>query len=57
MASGSEDHSIRIWNIEEGTQLRKIIEHVNKVTCVVFSTDGQYLASGSWDCNVKIWKV
>ncbi|KAL2887360.1 Vegetative incompatibility protein HET-E-1 [Ceratocystis lukuohia] len=35
--------------------LQTLEGHDNTVTSVVFSTDGQRLASGSWDKTVKIW--
>jgi eukaryotic-like serine/threonine-protein kinase len=37
--------------------VRKISGHTDSVTCVVFSPDGQTLASGSEDRTIKLWLV
>jgi WD40 repeat protein len=31
--------------------------HTNRVNCVVFSPDGQTLASASFDQTIKLWQV
>jgi len=31
--------------------------HLKKITSIAFSPDGHYLASGSWDGTVKIWRI
>ncbi len=31
--------------------------HAGSVNSVAFSPDGQYLASGSWDGTIKLWRV
>uniref|UniRef100_A0A7S2U3F1 WDR5-like beta-propeller domain-containing protein n=1 Tax=Lotharella oceanica TaxID=641309 RepID=A0A7S2U3F1_9EUKA len=33
----------------------KLMGHSRAITCLEFSPDGQFLASGSADCTVKIW--
>ncbi|MDE0637377.1 MAG: dockerin type I domain-containing protein, partial [Candidatus Poribacteria bacterium] len=63
LASGSSDDTIRLWNVEAGTELRKIIGHTDYVQSVAFSPDGQMLASGSggkWqgdDNTIRLWNV
>ncbi|PHH49659.1 Vegetative incompatibility protein HET-E-1 [Ceratocystis fimbriata CBS 114723] len=55
LASGSSDHTVKIWDATSGTCLQTLKGHGDTVTSVVFSNDGQRLASGSDDRTVKIW--
>ena len=38
-----------------GRQMRTLTGHSDIVFSVVFSPDGNLIASGSWDTLVKIW--
>lgn len=46
-----------LWEQCRGDQLVTLGEHEWIVTCVAFSPDGKFLASGSQDQSVKIWDV
>ena len=37
--------------------LYKLTGHSNGVKSVVFSPNGEYLASGSWDKTIGVWRV
>ena len=39
--------SVRIFSSRDGSLLRSLLDHVDIVTCVAFSSDGNLLASGS----------
>ena len=56
-ASGSEDQTIRIWDIKTSKFLSTLEGHSSCVRSVTFSDDGKLLASGSEDGTVKIWNV
>ncbi len=57
LASGSGDKTIVIWNYESGHFIHQFDAHSRYVTCCSFSSDGQYLASGSNDRMVNVWKI
>lgn len=57
LASGSDDNTIKLWDIETGQPLKSLVGHVKGVTVVVFSPDGKALASGSKDSAVKLWDL
>ncbi|KAL2885880.1 Vegetative incompatibility protein HET-E-1 [Ceratocystis lukuohia] len=57
LASGSEDHTVKIWDAVSGTCLYTLEGHNCEVTSVVFSNDGQRLASGSSGKTARIWDV
>ena len=57
LASGSEDETVRLWNIVSGKHEATLTEHTDSVSSVCFSPDGQTLASGSSDETVRLWDV
>jgi WD40 repeat protein/serine/threonine protein kinase len=57
IASGSADHTIRIWDASSGAQVATFSGHMGSVRCVSFSPDGRLLASGSEDNTIKVWDV
>jgi WD40 repeat protein/Flp pilus assembly protein TadD len=57
LASGSDDNSIKLWELPSGRELRTLIGHTNHVYSVVFSPDGRILASGGDDNSIKLWEL
>ncbi len=57
LASGSEDKTVRLWDVETGAQRTTLSGHTDGVGCIAFSPDGKTLASGSADKTVRLWDV
>ncbi|HLP91387.1 MAG TPA: hypothetical protein VK184_22740 [Nostocaceae cyanobacterium] len=61
LASGSDDKTITIWNLET-RQIRTLKGHKGSawwagINSLAFSPDGHVLASGSDDKSIKVWNV
>ncbi|KAF2476795.1 WD40 repeat-like protein [Lindgomyces ingoldianus] len=57
LASGSGDHTVKIWDVSSGKCLSTLEGRSSHITSVAFSHDSTRLASGSRDDTVKIWDV
>jgi WD40 repeat protein len=56
IASGSEDNTIKLWNVNTGKELASLSQHEQAVLAVAFSPDGNYLISASQDQTLVIWE-
>ncbi len=61
LASGSEDDTVRLWNLTDPAHPaplgQPLTGHTNGVYSVAFSPDGHTLASGSVDETVRLWNL
>jgi hypothetical protein len=57
LATGSSDHTAKIWDLESGKVSLTLEGHSSSVLSVSFSPDGKRLATGSSDHTAKIWDL
>jgi WD40 repeat protein len=57
LASGGEDHTIKIWDMASGQEQYTLTEHTDNVRAVAFDSSGERLVSGGDDRKLRIWDL
>ncbi|HEY44318.1 MAG TPA: WD40 repeat domain-containing protein, partial [Anaerolineae bacterium] len=57
LVSGSGDHKVRLWRVEDGVWSHTLVGHDDDVNSVAFSPDGSTIVSGSEDGIVILWGI
>jgi WD40 repeat protein len=57
LVSGSDDHTIKLWNLPTGQVAHTLTNHTEAVFSIAISPDGQTLVSASSDHTIKIWAL
>ncbi|EDV26425.1 uncharacterized protein TRIADDRAFT_54401 [Trichoplax adhaerens] len=55
--TGGEDDVAYLWSLENGNILLECKGHKDSVTCVSFSSNSKYFATGDMSGIVKVWEV
>ena len=55
IVSGSDDHTLKLWDASSGQEIMPLKGHKGWVDCVAFSPDGKKIVSGSYDFTLKVW--
>ncbi|NJO39172.1 MAG: protein kinase [Cyanobacteria bacterium CRU_2_1] len=55
--SGSDDRTIKLWEVATGKCLRTFKGHRERVFAVVFSPDRQHILSASDDQSIRLWSI
>ena len=55
--SGSDDTTLKVWDLTTGRLLRTLEGHADGVTAVAMSGDGTRAVSGSDDETLKVWDL
>jgi Planctomycete cytochrome C/WD domain, G-beta repeat len=51
------DMTVRVWNPDNGQAVRTLAGHTDWVYALALSSDGNFVASGTWNGEVKVWHV
>jgi len=57
LASGSEDNTARLWNLDINLPIGPPIPHKNTVYSAAISLDGKQLVTGCGDTNAYVWDI
>lgn len=57
LATGSNDHSIKVWNISEKSLCYQLEGHTSNVKCICFSPEGLRLFSAGEDKHIRVWDL
>lgn len=57
LASGGDDHQIKLWDVATGAELAAVEAHSQTVTGLAFSPATGHLASVSLDGSWKVWRT
>lgn len=55
LATGSDDRSVKIWDLDSGHELRQFLGHGDAVRTLAYSHDGKLIASAGGDDYIKLW--
>jgi WD40 repeat protein/serine/threonine protein kinase len=57
VATGSWDHSAKIWDAKSGRALHKLVGHTAPINSVEFASDGTELLTASDDGTAVLWNI
>ena len=57
LASGSRDHTVKLWHTRTGQCLRTLTGHTRAVVALALMDNRWRLASGSADTSVRVWST
>lgn len=57
LASGSQDKTIKLWNLRTGELLRSFYGHSSAIESIAISPDRHILISGSEHDGIKVWNL
>lgn len=53
--AGYDNNTCSIWDTLRGEHIEALTGHMNRVSCLGVSSDGNALCTGSWDSTLRVW--
>ena len=57
MLRGPRSYKVYVWDYVAKARVAVLRGHTYVVSTIVFSPDGRLLASGSYDCTIRLWRT
>ena len=57
LASGSNDKTVRFWDVKTGQLIRTLNGHEDEVKAIAFFPNGKILVSVTWNGFIRFWNV
>ena len=57
VVSGSNDKTLRVWDLANGRTKITLQGHSNWITAVTVTSDDRHVISSSWDSTVRVWEL
>ena len=57
LAAVTGEGVLTVWNLASGVEEFRFQAHTLAASCIAFSPDGRYLATGGLDGNVWVWQI
>nr|XP_029116201.1 BEACH domain-containing protein B isoform X4 [Elaeis guineensis] len=57
ISCGNWDNSFQVISLNDGRIVQRIRQHKDVVSCLAVSSDGNILATGSYDTTVMVWRT
>jgi WD40 repeat protein len=57
MVTASADKSVKVWNSDTGAAVKTLGGLVDHVFAAAISPDGNFVAAGAYDGEVRVWKI